>query len=106
VSEVVRSGTTAALEELLRAHPTLVDARFGRGQARTLLHLITDWPGHVPHAAAKIRAVVAAGADVNAPYTGPQHCETPLYWAASSDESCGRSWKSTVASSRRMPSRN
>jgi hypothetical protein len=86
VSEIVRSGTAAELEELLRAHPALVDARFGREQARTLLHLITDWPGHVPHAAAKIRAVVAAGADVNAPYTGPHHRETPLHWAASSDD--------------------
>jgi hypothetical protein len=86
VGAVVHSGTATELEQLLRAHPELVDARFGRGQARTLLHLITDWPGHLPEAAAKIRALVAAGADVNAPYTGPEHRETPLHWAASSDD--------------------
>ena len=47
--------------------------------------MVTDWPGHVPEAAAKIRALVAAGADVNARFTGP-HSETPLHWAASSDD--------------------
>ena len=46
---------------------------------------MTDWPGHVPEAAAKIAALVAAGADVNARFTGP-HTETPLHWAASSDD--------------------
>lgn len=86
VREIVRSGTATELEQLLRAHPELVAARFGRDQARTLLHLITDWPGHRPEAAAKIHALVAAGADVNAPYAGPQHRETPLHWAASSDD--------------------
>ena len=47
--------------------------------------MVTDWPGNVPEAAAKIRALVAAGADVNARFTGP-HSETPLHWAASSDD--------------------
>jgi len=46
---------------------------------------VTDWPGHVPEAGAKIRALVAAGAEVDARFTGP-HAETPLHWAASSDD--------------------
>jgi ankyrin repeat protein len=46
---------------------------------------VTDWPGHVSEAAAKIRALVAGGVDVNARFTGP-HSETPLHWAASSDD--------------------
>jgi ankyrin repeat protein len=49
------------------------------------LHVVTDWPGSVPEAAAKIRALVAAGADVDARFIGP-HGETPLHWAASSDD--------------------
>ena len=88
VTEAIRSGDAASLEQLLREHPELATARLGdpeRGPSRTLLHVVTDWPGNVPEAAAKIRALVAAGADVNARFTGP-HTETPLHWAASSDD--------------------
>ena len=88
ITEVNRSGDAASLEQLLREHPRLAAARIGdpeHGQSRTLLHVVTDWPGNVPDAAAKIRALAAAGADVNARFTGP-HTETPLHWAASSDD--------------------
>jgi uncharacterized protein len=88
VTEVIRSGDAASLEQLLREHPPLATARLGdptHGQSRTLLHVVTDWPGHVPEAAAKIAALVAASADVDARFTGP-HGETPLHWAASSDD--------------------
>ena len=47
--------------------------------------MLTDWPGHFPDAPGKVAALVAAGADVNARFTGP-HSETPLHWAASSDD--------------------
>ena len=53
--------------------------------SRTLLHAATDWPGHYPNNAATVRALVAAGADVDARFAGP-HRETPLHWAASSDD--------------------
>jgi ankyrin repeat protein len=88
VAEVIRTGDAAALSALLREHPMLARARVGdpqHGESRTLLHVVTDWPGHVPDAGAKIRALVAAGADVDARFTGP-HTETPLHWAASSDD--------------------
>jgi ankyrin repeat protein len=52
---------------------------------RSLLHVVTDWPGHFPGCADTIRSLVAAGADVNARFTGP-HTETPLHWAASADD--------------------
>jgi uncharacterized protein len=88
VTAAIRSGDPEALEQLLREHPELARARIGdagRGTSRTLLHVVTDWPGHVPDAAGKIAALVAAGADVDARFTGP-HSETPLHWAASSDD--------------------
>src|SRR4051812_7961794 len=66
VTETIQSGDAAALEQLLHEHPVLAHVRLGdpeRGQSRTLLHVVTDWPGQVPDAAAKVRALVAAGAD-------------------------------------------
>jgi ankyrin repeat protein len=88
VTDAIRSGDAASLRQLLNEHAALARARLGDpgcGESRTLLHVVTDWPGHVPEAAAKIQALVAAGADVNARFTGP-HGETPLHWAASTDD--------------------
>jgi hypothetical protein len=85
VTEVIRAGEVASLEELLREHSGLANARIGEGESRTLLHVVTDWPGHLPHPGATIAALAAAGADVNARFAGP-HTETPLHWAASSDD--------------------
>jgi hypothetical protein len=88
ITEAIRSGDAAELQQLIDEHPAVARVRIGdpeRGQSRTLLHVVTDWPGHVPEAGAKIEALVAAGADVDARFTGP-HTETPLHWAASSDD--------------------
>jgi hypothetical protein len=88
ITEAIRHGSAADVAPLLAEDPRLARARLGdpaRGQSRTLLHVVCDWPGHVPQAAAKVAALVAAGADVDARFTGP-HIETPLHWAASSDD--------------------
>jgi ketosteroid isomerase-like protein len=88
VTEAIRTGTAAQVEQLLSEQPELARARIGDpelGQSRTLLHVVCDWPGHVPEAAAKVAALIAAGAGVDARFTGP-HTETPLHWAASSDD--------------------
>jgi ankyrin repeat protein len=81
-ARAIRGGDIEALQRLLREHPSLGIARLG---PRTLLHVATDWPGHFPNAAAAVRALVEAGADVNAAFAGA-HRETPLHWAASSDD--------------------
>ena len=52
---------------------------------RSLLHVATDWPGHRPGIAATIAPLVGAGAEVGARFVG-DHTETPLHWAASSDD--------------------
>ncbi len=83
--DAVRSGDLPALNQLLAARPHLATARLARYGGRTLLHVATDWPGHYPSVAATITALVQAGADPDSPGPGP-HPETPLHWAASSDD--------------------
>ena len=83
--QAVRAGDVPALRQLLANNPELASARLRDHGDRTLLHIATDWPGHYPNVAATIAALVAAGADVDAPSIG-DHTETPLHWAASSDD--------------------
>jgi ankyrin repeat protein len=88
----IQTGDVEQLRKLLAQHPALATARFGSetcqddpGATRSLLQVATDWPGHFPNGAATVAALVQAGADPNARVEGP-HTETPLHWAASSDD--------------------
>jgi hypothetical protein len=81
----VRTGDLRALQRLLADHPDLAAAWLAGHGGRTLLHTATDWPGHFPNVAATIAALIHAGADPNTGCPGP-HSETPLHWAASSDD--------------------
>jgi ankyrin repeat protein len=83
VVDAIHTGNVEALKRLLRENPSLVTARIGG--ARTLLHVATDWPGHFPNVAITVAALIALGAEVDAPFIG-RHAETPLHWAASSDD--------------------
>jgi uncharacterized protein len=89
VTTAIRAGDLATLQTLLAEHPSLVHTSIEHAPSatsRTLLHIATDWPGHYPAAAATVAALVAAGADPNARFKGGPHTETPLHWAASSDD--------------------
>ncbi len=79
----IHDGAVDVLRGLLKERPSLATARIDG--SRSLLHVATDWPGHRPNVAAIVAALVEAGADVNAPFVGA-HAETPLHWAASSDD--------------------
>ncbi len=87
----IRSGELETLTRLLHENAGLARARIidnaciARNASRTLLHIATDWPGHFPNGSAIVAALIAAGAEVNAPFTG-RHAETPLHWAASSND--------------------
>jgi ankyrin repeat protein len=81
----VQAGDVSALSRILAERGGLASARLPGHGGRTLLHVATDWPGHFPRVGESIAELVRAGADVNA--LGPgDHPETPLHWAASSDD--------------------
>jgi len=82
-AEAIHSGDVAALIVFLSQNPAAVHDRID-GQ-RTLLHVATDWPGHFPNVGQTIAVLADRGAELNAPFLG-KHAETPLHWAASSDD--------------------
>ncbi len=81
--QCVQQGDIDGLNRLLKENPCLATERFD-GQ-RTLLHVATDWPGHFPRGPETVATLVEQGADVNAAFIG-KHRETPLHWAASTDD--------------------
>lgn len=93
VVNAIHNGDVENLQRLLGQNPGLATARLGDtpdkckggGMSRTLLHVATDWPGHFPNSGVTVATLIAGGADVNARFAGP-HTETPLHWAASSDD--------------------
>jgi uncharacterized protein len=87
----IKNGDVEALKLLLRDNPELATAWItdSCGVSRSLLHIATDWPGHFPNVKTTIETLVSAGADVNARVQNPNpklSTETPLHWAASSDD--------------------
>jgi uncharacterized protein len=89
----IQAGDVTALQALLTADPALVHVRIvdkNGASTRSLLHIATDWPGHFPNGPETVAALARAGADLNArtsPHpTDPNCLETPLHWAASSND--------------------
>jgi ankyrin repeat protein len=87
LTAAIKGGDVPALERLLAARPGLAAERItGRkGGTSTPLHIVTDWPGYFPNGPAIARILIEAGADPNA-LTSPGNPETPLHYAASSDD--------------------
>ena len=88
--EAIHTGDLEGLRRLLDEHPGLATAWIGDaqpgGMTRSLLHVATDWPGHFAGGPATVALLVGAGAEVDARFGGGSHDETPLHWAASSDD--------------------
>jgi uncharacterized protein len=86
--EAIRGGELESLKGLLAEHPRLASVRIvdGKGGSRTPLHVATDWPGFFPRGPKVVDVLIAAGGDPSAPAQGMWHSETPLHWAASSDD--------------------
>jgi hypothetical protein len=90
----VRAGDVRAIKRLLHDDPGLATARLGSTEtgSGTALHLPADWPGYFPNGPQIVRLLLAAGADPNALTTSRgsaqpgEGSETPLHYAASSDD--------------------
>ncbi len=82
----IRSGDTEALGKVLAKTPALTRGPVAGYRGRTLLHIATDWPGYWPNGARIVRALIENGADPDHRGGNNSEGETPLHWAASSDD--------------------
>ena len=82
----IRGGDVAVLAALVEAEPALAGSRLGVAGGRTPLHIVSDWPGYFPNGPAIVALLVEAGANPNVRSDDDEHGETPLHWAASSDD--------------------
>ena len=82
----IQGGDVAVLAALVEAEPTFAGSRLGVAGGRTPLHVVSDWPGYFPNGPAVVAVLVGAGANPNVRSADDEHGETPLHWAASSDD--------------------
>ena len=90
LTSAIHGGDLDAVRRLLAERPELASVhmigRNGReGGWRTPLHAATDWPGYFPAAPVAVALLLEAGADPNDDCGGDRP-ETPLHWAASTDD--------------------
>jgi ankyrin repeat protein len=79
----ITAGDVDEVARMLDAHPGLAAEPIRALRGRTPLMVVTDWPGYFPNGPEIVRLLVAAGGD---PDGGNSGDETPLHWAASSDD--------------------
>jgi uncharacterized protein len=86
----IRAGDLDTLRRLAADAPELISGPLGGPfQTRTALHVAADWPGYFPNGPEVVRVLLAAGTDPDGgvdPATRQPGDETPLHWAASSDD--------------------
>jgi hypothetical protein len=82
----IHAGDIDAVQRIVAEAPELAQGPLGgRYKTRTALHVVADWPGYFPNGPQIVSFLISAGADPN--YRDPEPgAETPLHWAASSDD--------------------
>ena len=82
----IHLGDVSWAERLVASNPRLASEALGGSHGtRTALHAVADWPGYWPNGPEIARLLLAYGARPNARDPEPGS-ETPLHWAASSDD--------------------
>jgi uncharacterized protein len=86
--EAIHAGEVERVKDLITENQGLAAARLvdHKGGSGTSLHAATDWPGYFPNGPQIVSVLMHAGADPSIPVEGSWHAETPLHWAASSDD--------------------
>jgi hypothetical protein len=80
----VHVGDAEGVQRVVTASPDiLVGALGGPFNTRWALHIVADWPGYFPNGPQIVRLLIGAGANPDGRDPGD---ETPLHWAASSDD--------------------
>lgn len=84
----IQAGDLEALAKLLQDNPEVSTARIvdEKHVKRTLLHIAADWPGHFPRVDKTIRLLIEMGANPNVAVHEGNAPESPLHWAASSND--------------------
>lgn len=85
----IQAGELDLLKKIIALRPGLASARIANARgSKSILHVVADWPGYFPGGPAVVKLLIAAGADPNV-RTGNaknEEGETPLQYAASSDD--------------------
>lgn len=82
----IHAGDLEAVRRIISETPELArEPLGGRFKTRTALHVVCDWPGYFPNGPQIVSLLIASGADPNHRDPEPRS-ETPLHWAASSDD--------------------
>ena len=80
----INAGDVTEVARMLDTHPGIAAEPIAVLGGRRPLMVVADWPGYFPNGPQIVRMLVAAGADPNG--SSEPGDETPLHWAASSDD--------------------